>query len=266
MSTLLKLDKLNNTRDMGGMRTGDGRVIRPGALYRSGHLYSASDADRVRLRDRIGLILDLRTDREREEKPDPALPGVREEHIPILSSLSAGVTRDEASDKEAFELLAQNPGEAMQYMCRIYAGFVADESCRAGYRRFLDYLLDGHDKGVLWHCTAGKDRAGFAAVIVGELLGVERAAIERDYLDTNGYLREEVDQLIAMLQRQYRRESPEIERSLRLLFGAEKAFLRSAYAEAEKQFGDFGGFLSEGLRLSGAERKALQARYLKDEN
>ena len=40
-----EFEKLRHTRDLGGMKTADGRTIKTGKLIRSGHLIAASEKD-----------------------------------------------------------------------------------------------------------------------------------------------------------------------------------------------------------------------------
>ena len=65
-------------------------------------------------------------------------------------------------------------------MRSMYRKFVGDY-CVSRYSRFVQILLEDHDKAVLWHCSAGKDRAGVGAVIIEEILGVPRETIISDY-------------------------------------------------------------------------------------
>ncbi len=57
----LKLKKLRNTRDLGGIATADGRVIKKGKLIRSGRLFALPKSTVEKLKS-IGLttVIDLR--------------------------------------------------------------------------------------------------------------------------------------------------------------------------------------------------------------
>ena len=79
-------------------------------------------------------------------------------------------------------MLVHDPEGTFAYSCNCYRGFVSSETARKGYRAFIDLLLEGRERAILWHCTAGKDRAGFAAAIVLALLGVSMDRIFEDYL------------------------------------------------------------------------------------
>ena len=68
MSKVIKFERLNNTRDLGGMVTQDNRRIKENKLIRSGHLYAASEADREKLSELVDMIIDFRTEMEKDRK------------------------------------------------------------------------------------------------------------------------------------------------------------------------------------------------------
>ncbi|MBQ9536048.1 MAG: tyrosine-protein phosphatase [Clostridia bacterium] len=262
MSRLMAFEKLNNTRDLGGMPTADGRRIRSGKLIRSGHLFASSEADRAALAALADAVVDFRTEKERREKPDPQLAGIAYHHLPILNDLTEGVTREREADEKAISLLMRDAGRAKGYMCGIYTGFVANAFSVEGYARFVRLLLAERDRALLWHCTAGKDRAGFASVIVEELLGVDRDAIKEDYLRTNEHLMQEVAALREMLRRRTGQVSEEAELAMGYMFGASEEYLDAAYSKADELYGGFEGFLEQGLRVTAEEKERLRHMYL----
>ena len=262
MSERIPFDALENTRDLGGMLgTGSCRIAL-GRLIRSGHMQPASERDIRRLAELVDTIIDFRTDAERKEKPDPVILGAQTIHLPVFERLSAGVTRDEASDEAAFIMVARDPGKARQYMIRTYTGFVKSDFCVSQYRRFVSLLMEPHEKAVLWHCTAGKDRAGFASVIVESLLGVSPEDIMEDYLRTNDYLQEEILKLREMVSRQMGGLDERMEKALTYLFGAHEEYLAAVYHAAKETYGSFMRFLTDGLKVSATDQERLRAMYL----
>ena len=264
MSRSLPFESLPNTRDLGGMPAADGRTIRSGKLIRSGNLAAASAHDREILASLVGTVVDFRSDKERAEVPDPAIPGVRALVLPIIEDLSAGVTREEASDREALRILMESPSFAKGYMCRTYEGFVTSAAALTGYAAFVRLLLNGGERAILWHCTAGKDRAGFASVIVEELLGVDRETIRADYLATNRYLAGGIAGLTEEALAEHGMFGPDAERALRFMFTAQADYLDAAYRAANDRWGSFGGFLRDGLGIGDKERDALKRLYLSE--
>lgn len=85
-----------NTRDLGGYTGKDGRTIRPRRLLRSGALGKCTEPDIRRLTEEYGLktVVDLRTNGEKTELPDPEIKGVEFIHDPLLSDAMLGITRE----------------------------------------------------------------------------------------------------------------------------------------------------------------------------
>ncbi len=274
MSTPLTFEGLHNVRDLGGMRTVDGRTLIKGKLYRSDQLFSATQADRETL-DAMDfrVIVDFRSGIEREEKPDPQLEGATNLHLPIIKDVRAGITRDKQSNRSIMRMIMSGQGADLTiidtYMSNMYRGFVMDPYANEQYARFLDTVIEALQAGgsALWHCTAGKDRAGFATAILLEALGVARDDIMADYLQTNECLAGVTAQLVGMLssraltsgQMQLDEQMlATMKTALDHFFRADESFLAGAYTAAEERFGSFEAFLVQGLGIDEAKREELR--------
>ena len=71
-------------------------------------------------------------------------------------------------------------------MQETYRAFVNDNA--AAFAALFEHLL-ASDAPLVFHCTAGKDRTGFAAALILLALGVPRPVVMQDYLLTNELLR-----------------------------------------------------------------------------
>lgn len=262
MSILLSFEKLHNTRDLGGMKTTDGKTVRKGMLIRSGHLSEISDADARALGNMLSAIIDLRTDDERSEKPDLTFPGVTYYSFPLMDSMTAGVSREEASDKEAFARFLQKPEDAKDYMIRIYRNFAVSEAVAKEFSAFLKVLLSEHNKAVLWHCTAGKDRAGIASVLVEEILGVSREEIISDYLLTNEYIKNDVLYLTEFVKQMAGTTGEAADESLWNLFSAKEEYIRAYYDKIDELYGGTERYLKDALHIDDSQKERLKEIYL----
>lgn len=262
MSQKIDFENLRNTRDLGGMKTADGRKIRAGKLIRSGHLIAASEKDREKLGGLIDTVVDFRSDRECMERPEPHISGTNYYHIPVLEEAKPGVTRDEDSYEVVRQKMLGDAEVARKYMVRVYGGFVTSEHCRAQYERFIRILMEDHSKAVLWHCTAGKDRAGFGTVIIQELLGVRKADIMEDYLMTNVYLEPEILGILESVRQRIGSMNEESEKALRYLFAAWQDYLEGTYSLITEYYGDFDSYIRDGLHITDAERDTLRVKFL----
>ena len=89
--------------------------------------------------------------------------------------------------------------DSAQLMQAINREFVAGQLPR--YAEMFRLLLL-EEQPVLIHCASGKDRTGFGAALILDVLGVEEQHILEDYLLTNRYLPvdEEVQRLAQLLK------------------------------------------------------------------
>ncbi len=261
-SRRIAFNRLANTRDLGGMRTSDGRVIKDGMLIRSAQLVYADAEDKSRLSDMVDLVLDFRNDLEAQESPDPELPGVRYLHMPILEKLAAGMTRDENSSEHVLKDMALRPEAARVYMMGLYTNLVSSAYSISQYSRFIDLLLEDREKAVLWHCSAGKDRAGFAAVIVERLLGVPEEDIVEDYLATNIHLKGELEGIIAKVEKSIGAKSNLLREALGYLFGAKIEYLNALDAKIDELYGSFDAFARDALKVDDEKRARLRDKFL----
>lgn len=282
----LKFEGIKNSRDLGGIPAADGRHIKSGKLIRSGRLFQASADDLYQIVQLVDTVVDFRTDREVEEKPNPVISGVTYHQIPVFEMLTAGITREAETEETLTKKLVQNAEGARQYMCSMYENFVAKEHSVEAYRDFLQLLMEDHARAVLWHCSVGKDRAGVAALIILEILGVDREIILKDYLKTNEFAETEIARITEYVMQKMREQAAgkqmqqaemtdpeaakeqaakmqqEIARSVRYLFGAHKEYVDALYAKAEEIYGSFEGFIRDGLRISDEEKADFQRHYL----
>ena len=148
-----------------------------------------------------------------------------------------------------------------QHMELMYRRFVSDPFAIAQYTRFVDEIIESAERGeaVLWHCTAGKDRAGFATAIVLESLGASRDDIIEDYLITNEYLTGVVEHLLATIGRMLPSDSAR--QAARSFFRADERYLEAAYDEAATRFGSFEAFCEQALGIDAGKRAHMRELF-----
>ena len=113
----------------------------------------------------------------------------------------------------------------------------------------------------LMHCAAGKDRAGLSVAVTLLAVGVERDAIEEDYLKSNDphrryKIRRSDNSAVGM--------SPEVMELLSPLFGAHTDYLAAAFDAIEQTWGSTEKYLTDGLKLAPTTRDRLRAQLLTD--
>jgi protein-tyrosine phosphatase len=256
-----QLTGVRNFRDVGGLPAADGRRVRPGVLFRSGHLAHATAED-IAFLSSLGLhtVFDFRNAADQAlEGPDAELPGVRNVNIPLTDPAEGAEFWRMVREGNMAQLRAAlSDGQAADRMTASYRAIVRDRT--AEHSRLLHALAEDSAPALL-HCAAGKDRAGLSIAIALLAVGVDREAIEADYLSSNSPHRR---------YKVHRSEgaegglSPEVMELLAPLFDARPAYLAAAYDAIEKVWGGTGKYFEEGLKLSAGTRERLRGRLLDD--
>lgn len=109
------------------------------------------------------------------------------------------------------------------------------------------------------HCAAGKDRAGLSIAVTLLAVGVERDAIETDYLKSNEKHRRYDVRRSATAKDAY---SAEIMELLSPLFDARIEYLNAGLETIDELWGSTDRYLEEGLKLTSATRERLRERLL----
>lgn len=244
------LQKVANTRDLGGIKTKYGK-IKFNKLLRSGHLCLATESDCKILTEKHHLcrIVDLRTSLEISNNPDVTIEGVEWLNIPILSAVTFGITYEKLDGKTIAKMIddgiarmiarGETPSEHMR---TLYKGFVENEFSNRGYGQFLKLLANEPVSGAtLWHCSAGKDRVGTCTALLLHCLGVSREEIVRDYMLTNEMNESHAASILNTVRPYVSDEIYEMEK--RRIF-VEESFLTTFFEEIEKRFGSVDDFLA----------------------
>lgn len=258
-STEPTLTGVRNFRDLGGIPAADGRRVRRGVLFRSGHLAHATPEDAAFL-DGLGLhtVFDFRNSADQAlEGPDVDLPGVRNLNIPLSDPADGAEFWKMVRDGELEQLrtvLADGQGAAR--MIASYRSMIKNRT--AEHSRILHALAED-SVPALMHCAAGKDRAGLSVAVTLLALGVEQEAIEEDYLQSNSPHRR-----YKMHRGSQGAVSPEVAELLSPLFDARVAYLHAALNTIDETWGGVEPYLAEGLGLAEATRERLRERLLED--
>ena len=248
---------LPNLRDVGGWPTTDGATLRRGTLYRSAALSDPGVATDPTV-ESLGLaeVVDMRTAAEAAARPDHVPAGARVTSVDILRD-----TPGSAADLPSMLARgAADPGallatlDARAVMERTYRQFVSVPTARSGFAKVARRVLHADGRPVLVHCTAGKDRTGWAVAILMTAAGATPDSVEQEYIS----VRPAVGALFADLLAQAEEVGLDAER-LRPLLDVEPGFLRAGMNQVEQDFGDFDTYLREGLGLEDSEVTALRA-------
>jgi protein-tyrosine phosphatase len=216
-----------NLRDIGGYRTTDGQWVRMGVVYRSQAL-ALSPAD-LTVINSLGITadFDLRTAEEIAASPDVIPAGASYTNLNVMADISLTPT-------------LTSPASAEQYMDEIEQDFVTNPTTQAGFGTLLTDIANSNG-AVLYHCTAGKDRTGWATAVLLTLLGVPRVTVVQDYLLSNTYYF----------------DSPAVQAELKAMPAAyapllevQASYLQAGFAQVTASYGSMYGYAVHGLGLS----------------
>ena len=189
-----------NFRDLGGLRTTDGRRFRSGLVYRCEGPASFDDGHGAALRGlNFATVCDLRSGAERAAAPNGWCDGrTRLLHFDMNQDLRA-------RGADGWAALRADPSEhgarrAME------ANYAAMPAALAPFMPALFEVLALGRTPLLMHCTAGKDRTGVAIAVLLLALGVRHDEVVSDYLKSDVF-------------RTNLRIAPSIEHGFRAAFG-----------------------------------------------
>lgn len=258
-STEPELTGVRNFRDVGGLPTTDGRKVRYGRLFRSGHLAGASPADSAYLAS-LGLhtVFDFRNAADlRLDGEDVELPGVRNVNIPLTDPADGAEFWRMVRDGDLDQLRSLlSDGRAAARMVGSYRTIIRDRTPEHG--RVLQALAED-SVPALMHCAAGKDRAGLSVAVTLLAVGVEPEAIEADYLKSNDPHRR---YRVRRSDTSPAGTSAEVMELLSPLFDARAEYLAAAFDTIASSWGSTDRYLTEGLGLTPATRERLRDRLL----
>ena len=177
-----------NFRELGGYEADEGKHVKWGQIWRGIPTCKLTgEADRAKL-DALGLrlILDLRSVEEAKKEPDYVPDGARLVQI-------CGLCAEDGHE------IAFAPGDIDRLMASAPEGY---DVPRVMYRRMLTgnkafkelfRALEAGETPILFHCSAGKDRTGVAAMLILLALGASDETICADYAQTNVCRRAEIE-------------------------------------------------------------------------
>jgi len=255
---LLPLASTRNARDMGGYRTADGRTVKWGMLYRTDSLATLTDDDVAYLEKlHLAAVTDFRSDSERDGAPD-RLP----QQSPAIEYRTLAVNNPAFDVAElGRKVYAGKLSEAELIALTDRKGYIENVEVSRMWGAWVAGLADEDKLPHLFHCTAGKDRTGFAAAMLLLTLGVPRDQVMADFLLSNEYLRAKIDDSIEKIAAV---SEAEIDADvLRQVLGVSPRSLEGAFEAMEAKYGSIDNFIEQGLGIDAATRARLHDLLLK---
>ena len=239
-----------NFRDLGAYRTADGRRLRPGLVFRSGSLSGMADAELQQFATfGITRVFDLRSSVERVRSPSNH--GVSTwvcEHEESNADLE-GLWRAQGMDRQ----------RAVSLMTDLYRDLPEEHAEAFGvvYAHIAD-----QGSPMLFHCAAGKDRAGVCAALLLDLLEVPRATIEQDYMATSKTsARAIVETRDSMERLGIKFVEPS---AIEPILNPEPSYISAMFDAVEQRYGSTQSYAEQRMGFGKAKLDAMRAKLIQD--
>lgn len=156
---------VSNLRDLGGYTTENGNITKYERVFRSSAIYKLTSAEEKYLDD-IGIkaVIDLRMPEEIERHPSAFINSKKIKYFNFPLSNAWSLIEDEVPN--------------------IYFNMIKSYKSMANIMK----TIANTDGGVIFHCTAGKDRTGIVACLMLLIAGVQEEDILADYMVTYAYI------------------------------------------------------------------------------
>ena len=252
-----ELTKQKNIRDLGGLKTKDGRHIRYGKIIRGGLLAKLTEED-VAVINELHLtdIIDFRSSLEFESFPDYPFEGAKMHNIPVLriSTQEESNKRIKSADGNLLWFLEDHTS-GFEHLRKIYSEFVTSEEGIFAFKKFFE-IVSKENRVVYFHCSQGKDRTGFAAYLFEIALGVSEKDAMDDYLLSNVAMEKRAEALLRSVEyRPFYNE--EYKKDLIDVFSTKVEYMEAAINEMNKLYGSTLNFIEKALSVNIEELKAI---------
>lgn len=150
----IRIDGVDNVRDIGGWKTEDGKTVNYGKIYRGGRLDSIKDAG-IETVKKLGIKtdIDIRSTESWDTHGEVQRVGLNYYFIDTNAH---------------YDYIFRGDGKPV-------------EEVRTNYPKIFEILADESNYPIYLHCNFGNDRTGTMAYILNGLLGVSYEDLTRDY-------------------------------------------------------------------------------------
>lgn len=217
---MIPLEKMVNTRDLGGYETQSGTYSKAHKYIRASSPANATQRDLEDLKAYgVKAVIDLRSDFEKKHQANPFKndQDIDFYEVNLFDSTKASVVPEEVR-------MYKDLGGVYIYTL---------EAMKKKFKDIFDIFLKYPYETVLFHCSAGKDRTGMTAALLLDLIGCHEYDIVKDYSESyenNIEINESLTQMMESEEaKQYLKSSPrymmEFLDYLREHYGSSKEYL-----------------------------------------
>ncbi|MGG5208393.1 tyrosine-protein phosphatase [Chryseobacterium sp. MIQD13] len=250
-----EIKKVHNFRTVGNIKNVDGRTLKSGKFYRSGHLHKLKKKS-FREIENLGIreVIDLRNSKEIADKPDQLPIGI------IYKKYSAFEDEgDQLTQAKKLVLKGKvNGSDADKRMIDFYQEYVTENP--EVIKKIITEILES-DQPVLYHCTAGKDRTGITTALILSILKFDKETIYNDYLLSNNYRKKLVLKRLNLADNLHFLYPKMDVKVLEKLSWVETAYLDAAFDEINKKYGSIDTYIQQVLGISDNKREEYIRKF-----
>ncbi|WP_426279002.1 tyrosine-protein phosphatase [Chryseobacterium sp. S-02] len=251
----IEIKKVHNFRAVGNIKNVDGRSLKEGKLYRSGHLHTLKKKSFDEL-DKLGIkeVIDLRNSKEIAQKPDN-LPG----DIMYKNYSAFEDEGDQLNQAKKLVLKGKVDGsDADKRMLDFYKDYVTENP--EIIKKIITEILES-DQPVLYHCTAGKDRTGITTALILTILKFDKETIYSDYLLSNNYRKKLIEKRLNLANNLHFLYPKMDVKVLEKLSWVETDYLDAAFNEINKEYGSIDNYIQKVLGISENKREKYIQKF-----
>lgn len=253
---VFQMKNIKNFRELGEYKTKNGKTLKKNVLYRSGNFSKLKKEEYKKFNAlNIKTLIDFRSDEERKEKPNlfPKNHSINIVPLPILNTGNSILPTEVKNIIQTKQYDSMNPHEIMMSTYKQLAVDFHEQ-----YKIFFALLLSSEGAPVLWHCTAGKDRTGFAAAVLLKILGVDNETILKDYLVSTKY---STLSPISFFLLQLFHDKAAVD-FVKEFLTVKEEWLLTAFESIDENWGSFETYQKQALQVSDEDVRTLKNFYL----
>jgi protein-tyrosine phosphatase len=245
----IPLKSVENIRDLGGIKTMDGKVVKYKKLLRSADLHRLTKDELNILKKDYDLktVLDFRSTKSSTIKRDLIDDSIEYHHILVLKELE--------KVSYIYGKINATPDDFFKH---IYRSLALQEEAINTWRTFLDFVLKNKDGAVLYHCTSGKDRTGIATILILYILGCSNETILEEHMRTNEYTKNQFADYLKNHPNCTKDEYDFYED----LYIAKKDFLDEYIRVINEKYGNFDNYIRDALKINDETKRKFREKYL----
>lgn len=251
----IEVKKVYNFRTVGNIKNSEGRTLKAGKFYRSGHLHKLKKRSFKELQS-LGIkeVIDLRNSKEISDQPDQLPDGI------IYKKYSAFADKgDQLTQARKLVLKGKvNGSDADKRMIDFYREYVTENP--EVIKKIITEILES-DQPVLYHCTAGKDRTGITTALILTILKFDKETIYDDYLLSNNYRKKLVLKRLNLADHLHFLYPKMDVKVLEKLSWVEIAYLDAAFDEINKKYGSTDIYIQQVLGISMDKREEYIKKF-----